>query len=184
MTNSYTPRLRDLYNKEIKKQLIEEFNYTNNMQVPKLEKIVLNMGLGDAVADSKKADVAVEALGLISGQKPVYTRAKKSIANFKLREGMVIGAKVTLRKARMYDFIDRLITIALPRVRDFRGVSVKSFDGNGNYAMGIKEHIIFPEINYDKVDVIRGLDVIICTTATNDEEAKALLTGFNFPFRN
>ena len=184
MTNKYIPHMKLQYQEQIVKELKEKFNYTNDMQIPKLDKIVLNMGLGDAVAESKKADVAIEALGLIAGQKPVFTKAKKSIANFKLREGMVIGAKVTLRKSRMYDFVDRLITIALPRVRDFRGISAKSFDGNGNYAMGMKEHIVFPEINYDKVDVIRGMDIIICTTATTNEEAKALLTGFNFPFRN
>ena len=184
MTNKYIPHMKVQYQEQIVKELKEKFNYTNDMQIPKLDKIVLNMGLGDAVAESKKADVAIEALGLIAGQKPVFTKAKKSIANFKLREGMVIGAKVTLRKSRMYDFVDRLITIALPRVRDFRGISAKSFDGNGNYAMGMKEHIVFPEINYDKVDVIRGMDIIICTTANTNEEAKALLTGFNFPFRN
>ena len=184
MTNKYIPHMKVQYQEQIVKELKEKFNYTNDMQIPKLDKIVLNMGLGDAVAESKKADVAIEALGLIAGQKPVFTKAKKSIANFKLREGMVIGAKVTLRKSRMYDFVDRLITIALPRVRDFRGISAKSFDGNGNYAMGMKEHIVFPEINYDKVDVIRGMDIIICTTAKTNEEAKALLTGFNFPFRN
>ena len=156
MTNSYIPRMRTHYQDVVIKNLNERFNYTNAMQVPKLDKIVINMGLGDAVSDSKKADIAIDALGLIAGQKPVFTKAKKSIANFKLREGMVIGTKVTLRKSRMYEFIDRLITIALPRVRDFRGISSKSFDGNGNYAMGIKEHIVFPEINYDKVDVIRG----------------------------
>lgn len=184
MTNKYIPHMKLQYQEQIVKELKEKFNYTNDMQIPKLDKIVLNMGLGDAVSESKKADVAIEALGLIAGQKPVFTKAKKSIANFKLREGMVIGAKVTLRKSRMYDFVDRLITIALPRVRDFRGISAKSFDGNGNYAMGMKEHIVFPEINYDKVDVIRGMDIIICTTANTNEEAKALLTGFNFPFRN
>jgi large subunit ribosomal protein L5 len=184
MTNKYIPHMKVQYQEQIVKELKQKFNYTNDMQIPKLDKIVLNMGLGDAVAESKKADVAIEALGLIAGQKPVFTKAKKSIANFKLREGMVIGAKVTLRKSRMYDFVDRLITIALPRVRDFRGISAKSFDGNGNYAMGMKEHIVFPEINYDKVDVIRGMDIIICTTAKTNEEAKALLTGFNFPFRN
>jgi large subunit ribosomal protein L5 len=184
MTNKYIPHMKVQYQEQIIKELKQKFNYTNDMQIPKLDKIVLNMGLGDAVAESKKADVAIEALGLIAGQKPVFTKAKKSIANFKLREGMVIGAKVTLRKSRMYDFVDRLITIALPRVRDFRGISAKSFDGNGNYAMGMKEHIVFPEINYDKVDVIRGMDIIICTTAKTNEEAKALLTGFNFPFRN
>ena len=171
------------YQDVVIKNLNEQFNYTNAMQVPKLDKIVINMGLGDAVSDSKKADIAIDALGLIAGQKPVFTKAKKSIANFKLREGMVIGTKVTLRKARMYEFIDRLITIALPRVRDFRGISSKSFDGHGNYAMGIKEHIVFPEINYDKVDVIRGMDIIICTTANTDEEAKVLLEGFNFPLQ-
>ncbi|MDG2187053.1 MAG: 50S ribosomal protein L5 [Hyphomicrobiales bacterium] len=184
MTNNYIPHMKVQYQEEIIKELKKKFNYSNDMQIPKLDKIVLNMGLGDAVAESKKADVAFEALGLIAGQKPVFTKAKKSIANFKLREGMVIGAKVTLRKSMMYDFVDRLITIALPRVRDFRGISAKSFDGNGNYAMGMKEHIVFPEINYDKVDVIRGLDIIICTTAKTNEEAKALLIGFNFPFRN
>ena len=184
MTNSYIPRMRTHYQDVVIKNLNERFNYTNAMQVPKLDKIVINMGLGDAVSDSKKADIAIDALGLIAGQKPVFTKAKKSIANFKLREGMEIGTKVTLRKSRMYEFIDRLITIALPRVRDFRGISSKSFDGNGNYAMGIKEHIVFPEINYDKVDVIRGMDIIICTTANSDEEAKVLLEGFNFPFRN
>ena len=184
MTNNYIPHMKVQYQEEIIKELKKKFNYSNDMQIPKLDKIVLNMGLGDAVAESKKADVAFEALGLIAGQKPVFTKAKKSIANFKLREGMVIGAKVTLRKSMMYDFVDRLITIALPRVRDFRGISAKSCDGNGNYAMGMKEHIVFPEINYDKVDVIRGLDIIICTTAKTNEEAKALLIGFNFPFRN
>ena len=184
MTNNYIPRMKSHYDDVVVKDLIDKFNYTNSMQIPKLDKIVINMGLGDAVSESKKADIAIEALGLIAGQKPVFTKAKKSIANFKLREGMVIGTKVTLRKSRMYDFVDRLITIALPRVRDFRGISSKSFDGNGNYAMGIKEHIVFPEINYDKVDVIRGMDIIICTTAQTDEEAKVLLSGLNFPFRN
>jgi len=184
MTNNYIPRMKTHYDDVVVKDLMDKFNYTNSMQIPKLDKIVINMGLGDAVSESKKADIAIEALGLIAGQKPVFTRAKKSIANLKLREGMVIGTKVTLRKSRMYDFVDRLITIALPRVRDFRGISSKSFDGNGNYAMGIKEHIVFPEINYDKVDVIRGMDIIICTTAQTDEEAKVLLSGFNFPFRN
>ena len=180
MTSSYSPRMKMHYQDVVVKSLNEKFKYTNAMQIPKLDKIVINMGLGDAVSDSKKADIAIEALGLIAGQKPVFTKAKQSIANFKLREGMIIGSKVTLRKSRMYEFVDRLITIALPRVRDFRGISSKSFDGNGNYAMGIKEHIVFPEINYDKVDVIRGMDIIICTTANTDEEAKVLLEGFNF----
>jgi len=180
----YTPRIKELYESTIVDKLTEEFKYTNSMQVPRLDKIVINMGVGEAAADSKKINLAVEELEAISGQKPVITKAKKSIANFKLREGMAVGTKVTLRKIRMYEFIDRLITIALPRVRDFRGLSVKSFDGNGNYALGIKEHIIFPEINYDKVESIRGMDVIICTTANTDDEAKALLRELNFPFRN
>ena len=153
------------------------------MQVPRLDKVVLNMGVGEAVADRKKVEAAFEDLKLIAGQKPIITRARKSVATFKLREGMPIGVKVTLRRQRMYEFIDRLVTIALPRVKDFRGLSPKSFDGRGNYALGIKEHIIFPEIDYDKVDEIRGLDVIICTTAESDDEARELLRGFNFPFR-
>ena len=153
------------------------------MAVPRLVKVVLNMGVGEAVGDSKKVAVAAEQLALIAGQKPVINKAKRSIATFKLRDGMAIGTKVTLRKARMYEFIDRLVTIALPRVRDFRGLSPKSFDGNGNFAMGIKEHIVFPEIEYDKVDQVWGLDVIVCTTATSDDEARSLLKGLNFPFR-
>jgi large subunit ribosomal protein L5 len=165
-------------------QLREEFGYSNPMQVPKLEKVVLNMGVGEATQDRKKMDGAVSDMTLIAGQKPIVTRAKKSIAGFKLRDDMIVGCKVTLRKVRMYEFMDRLITIALPRVRDFRGLNGKSFDGRGNYAMGVKEQIIFPEIDYDKVDQIRGMDIIICTTAKTDAEAKALLKAMNMPFSN
>jgi len=179
---SYAPRLKQYYEEVLRGELTEQFGYTNVMQVPRLEKVVLNMGVGDGVTDAKKVQTAADELGLIAGQRPVITRARKSIATFKLREGMPVGAKVTLRKGRMYDFVDRLVTIALPRVRDFRGLSPKSFDGRGNFAVGIKEHIVFPEIDYDKVDTILGLDVIVCTTAQNDEEARALLKGFNFPF--
>ena len=176
-------RLLNVYNKEILSSLLKEFEYTNQLQVPKLEKIVLNFCIGqDAVQDSKKILAVAEDLALISGQKPVITKAKKSIAGFKLREGVSIGTKVTLRKNKMYEFLDRLINIALPRVRDFRGLSSRSFDGNGNYALGIKEHIIFPEINYDRVDKVRGFDIIICTSAKTDKEAKSLLKAFNFPF--
>jgi large subunit ribosomal protein L5 len=175
-------RLREHYEQTIKPALVKEFGYKNALEVPRLDKIVLNMGVGEAVNDRKKVDAAVQELTLIAGQKPVITRAKKSIANFKLRDGMPIGCKVTLRRDRMYEFLDRLITIALPRVRDFRGVSPKSFDGAGNYAIGLKEQIVFPEIDYDKVDEIRGLDVIICTTARTDAEARALLKGFDMPF--
>ena len=179
----YIPRLRQQYDDVIRAALKEEFKYSNEFQIPKLDKIVLNMGVGDAVGDSKLINSVVEDMTLISGQKPVVTKARKSIATFKLREGMNIGVKVTLRRARMYEFLDRLITIALPRVRDFRGVSPNSFDGNGNYAMGIKEHIIFPEINYDKVERMWGMDIVIGTTATTNEEGRALLAKFNFPFR-
>lgn len=177
------PRLKKVYKETIRKQLKEQFQYENEMQIPRLEKIVLNMGVGEATADSKKPTLAAEDLALISGQKAVVTRARKSIATFKLRENMPIGTKVTLRKERMYEFLDRLVNIALPRVRDFRGLNPKSFDGRGNYAMGIKEHIVFPEINYDKVDQIWGMDIVVCTTAKTDDEARALLKGFNFPFR-
>lgn len=177
-------RLAELYQKEIKSALVKEFGYKNPMQVPKLEKIVINMGIGEAVNDSKKVNAAVEELALISGQKPVITRSRKSIATFKLRENMPIGCKVTLRGAQMYEFLDRLVNIALPRVRDFRGISGKSFDGRGNYAMGLKEQIVFPEINYDKVDDVRGMDIIIVTTANTDKEAKTLLKMFNLPFVN
>lgn len=175
-------RLKTLYDTDIKKALVDGFNYANEMAVPRIEKIVLNMGVGEAVADSKKINAAAEDLTLIAGQKAVITRSKKSIANFKLREEMGIGCKVTLRRERMYEFLDRLITIALPRVRDFRGVSGRSFDGHGNYAMGIKEHIVFPEIDYDKAETIRGLDVIIVTSADSDDEARELLRGFGMPF--
>ncbi len=181
--NGYEPRLKKLYRDEIRGKLNEQFKYKNPMQTPALEKVVINMGVGDAVNDRKVVDAAVEDLTRISGQKPVVTKARKSIANFKLRDGMPIGVKVTLRKDRMYEFLDRLTTIALPRVRDFRGLNAKSFDGRGNYAMGLKEHIVFPEIDYDKVDKIRGMDIIVCTTAKTDDEAKALLKEFNFPFR-
>ena len=177
------PRLRKVYEDKIRKALQEQFNYDNEMQVPRLDKIVLNMGVGEATGDSKKPSVAAADLALIAGQKAVVTRARKSIAGFKVREQMPIGAKVTLRKEKMYEFLDRLVTIALPRVRDFRGLNPKSFDGRGNYAMGIKEHIVFPEINYDKVDQIWGMDIIVCTTAKTDDEARALLKAFNFPFR-
>jgi large subunit ribosomal protein L5 len=177
-------RLRKHFDEVVRANLMKEFNYTNPMQVPRLDKIVINMGVGEATSDSKKIDAAVADLTAISGQKPVVTRAKKSIAGFKIREGLAIGCKVTLRRDRMYEFLDRLVTIALPRVRDFRGVSGKSFDGRGNYALGIKEQIIFPEINYDKVDEVRGMDIIICTTAKTDEEGKALLKGFEMPFAN
>ncbi len=177
-------RLRDHYNASVRKSLQEEFSYANPMQIPRLTKIVLNMGVGEGTQDRKKVEAAVGDMTLITGQKPVVTRAKKSIAGFKLREGMAIGCKVTLRRERMYEFLDRLVNITLPRVRDFRGLSKKSFDGRGNFAMGIKEQIIFPEISYDKVDQIRGLDIVICTTATNDAEAQALLKAFDMPFAN
>jgi large subunit ribosomal protein L5 len=177
-------RLKDHYDGVLREELRARFNYANPMQIPKLEKIVINMAVGEAVADQKKLTSAVDELAKISGQKPAICRARKSVANFKLREGMAIGCKVTLRRERMYEFLDRLITIALPRVRDFRGVPAKSFDGRGNFAMGVKEQIIFPEINYDEVDEIRGMDVIICTTAPTNEEAKALLEGFRLPFAN
>ena len=177
-------RLRDHYNTSVRKALQEQFNYANPMQVPRLTKVVLNMGVGEGTGDRKKVEAAVGDMTLIAGQKPVVTRAKKSIAGFKLREGMAIGCKVTLRRERMYEFLDRLINITLPRVRDFRGLSKKSFDGRGNFAMGVKEQIIFPEISYDKVDQIRGLDIVICTTAKNDAEAQALLKAFDMPFAN
>ena len=180
----YTPRLKAEYQARIRKVMAEKFGYTNEMQIPKLDKIVLNMGIGEAVADSKKAAAAMKDLEAIAGQKPVATKARNSIAGFKLREGMVIGAKVTLRQDRMYEFLDRLITIALPRVKDFRGLKGTSFDGRGNYAMGLKEHIVFPEINYDQIDQMWGMDIIVCTTAKTDEEAKALLAEFKFPFNN
>lgn len=177
-------RLYEIYKNDVVGSLVKEFGYKNHLQVPKLDKIVINMSVSEAVQDSKKLQIALDELMAIAGQKPVITRAKKSIAGFKLREGMNIGAKVTLRGTRMYEFFDRLVNIALPRVRDFRGVSGKSFDGRGNYALGLKEQIVFPEINYDKVDKIRGMDIVICTTAPNDKEAKALLAAMNIPFTN
>ncbi len=179
----YVPRLRKHYDEVVRPQLTERFGYTNPMQVPRVEKVVLNMGVGEAVGDSKLAQFAADELSKIAGQRAVITRARKAIAGFKLRAGMPIGAKVTVRGERMYELLDRLVNIALPRVRDFRGLSPKSFDGNGNYAFGIREHIVFPEIDYDKALKILGLDVIIHTTADSDEEAMALLEGFNFPFR-
>ena len=181
---AYEPRMKTAYRERIRARLREEFGYTNEMQIPKLDKIVLNMGIGEAVNDSKKVQAAIKDLTAIAGQKPAPTRARKSIAGFKLRENMVIGAKVTLRKDRMYEFLDRLITIALPRVKDFRGLNGKSFDGRGNYAMGLKEHIVFPEINYDQIDQMWGMDIVVCTTAKSDAEAKALLREFQFPFNS
>jgi len=180
----YIPRLKDKYDQDIRSDLKSIYSYTNDMMIPKLEKIVLNMGVGEAVGDSKKINSAKEDLKKIAGQMPIITRAKKSIAGFKVREDMPLGVKVTLRRNRMYEFLDRLITVAMPRIRDFRGVSPKSFDSRGNYALGIKEHIVFPEIDFDKVDVIWGLDVVICTSASNNDEAKALLKQFNMPFVN
>jgi large subunit ribosomal protein L5 len=175
-------RLQELYDKEIHPGLIEAMGYRNHFQVPRLEKVVINMGVGEAVQDSKKVQSAAAEMALIAGQKPLINKAKRSVANFKLRDGMPIGCKVTLRRDRMYEFVDRLITIALPRVRDFRGLNPKSFDGRGNYAMGLKEQIVFPEIDYDRVDSIRGMDIIVVTTAKTDDEARELLRRFNFPF--
>ena len=183
MAETYTPRLRTQYDEAIRAGLVSEFGYKNPMQVPKLDKIVLNMGVGEATGDTKKVKSAAAELERIAGQKPIITFARKSIAGFKVRENMPLGVKVTLRRQRMYEFLDRLVNIALPRVRDFRGLNPKSFDGRGNFAMGIKEHIVFPEINYDKVDQMWGMDIIVCTTANTDDEARALLKEFNFPFR-
>ncbi len=177
-------RLLDFYRKDIKESLKKEFGYKNPMEIPRMDKIVLNMGVGEAAIDKKKIQGAVNDMTVISGQKPLIRYAKKSEASFKLREGMPVGVKTTLRGARMYDFLDRLVNVAMPRIRDFRGLNVKSFDGNGNYAFGITEQLIFPEVDYDKMDVLRGMDIVVCTTAKTDKEAKALLTGFNFPFRN
>ena len=182
MADAYKPRMKKLYEDRIVKAMTEKFGYTNPMQVPKLEKIVLNMGVGEATQDKKKVEQAAGEMTQIAGQKAVVTKAKKSIAQFKLREGMPIGCKVTLRRERMYEFLDRFVTIALPRVRDFRGLSDKSFDGRGNYATGLKEQLIFPEISYDQVDKIRGMDVIVTTSANTDEEARELLRLFGFPF--
>ena len=178
----YVARLKRDYDERIVPAMTEKFGYKNRMEVPRLEKIVINMGVGEATQDKKKVDIAASEMELIAGQKPVITKAKKSIAQFKLREGMPIGAKVTLRRERMYEFLDRLITVALPRVRDFRGLNPKSFDGRGNYAMGLKEQIIFPEISYDRIDKVRGMDIIVTTTANTDDEARELLRLFNFPF--
>jgi large subunit ribosomal protein L5 len=183
MPENYVPRLRQHYEDVVKPALIKQFGYTNVMQVPRITKIVLNMGVGEATQDSKLVNVAAAELEKIAGQKPVITKSRKAIAQFKIRENLAIGTKVTLRKVRMYEFLDRLITVALPRVRDFRGLTDRSFDGNGNFAMGIKEHLIFPEIDYDKIDRVWGMDVIVCTSAKSDDEARALLDAFNFPFR-
>ncbi len=177
-------RLKEVYEKEIAPALMKQFNYSSRMEVPRLKKIVVNVGIGEAIQNPKLLDAAVAELRMITGQQPVVTTARKSIANFKLRDGMSVGCKVTLRKRMMYEFLDRLINSALPRIRDFRGVSGKSFDGRGNYAMGLSEQIIFPEINYDMIEKIHGMDVVVATTAKTDEEAKALLAGFNMPFRN
>jgi large subunit ribosomal protein L5 len=177
-------RLQERYDTEVKPALMKEFGYQNPMQVPRLDKVVINMGVGEAVQDSKKIDAAVGDLSAIAGQRPVVIRARQSIATFKLRKGMPIGVKVTLRRQRMYEFLDRLITVALPRVRDFRGVSGRSFDGRGNYALGLREQLVFPEIDYDRVDTVRGMDIVIVTTAKTDAEAKALLKGFDMPFQN
>lgn len=177
-----TPRLQDHYRTVVKPAMVEEFKYENAMAVPFIEKIVINMGVGEASLDKKKIDGAIKDMTAITGQKPIVTRASKSVAGFKIREGMVVGCKTTLRRARMYEFLDRLVNIALPRVRDFRGLSPKTFDGKGNFAMGLKEQIVFPEINYDQVDKVRGMDIIIVTSAKTDEEARALLKKFDFPF--
>jgi large subunit ribosomal protein L5 len=179
---AYTPRLKKDYDERIAKAMTEKFGYKNALEVPKLDKIVINMGVGEATQDKKKVEQAAEEMEKIAGQKPVITKAKKSIAQFKLREGMPIGVKVTLRRERMYEFLDRLVTIAMPRIRDFRGLNPKSFDGRGNYAFGIKEQLIFPEINYDRIDKVRGMDIIVTTTARTDEEARELLRLFGFPF--
>jgi len=178
-----TPRLRTHFDEVVRQKLAEEFGYKNRMQVPVIQKIVINMGIGEGVTDRKKVEQAAEAIAAIAGQKAIITKARKSIATYKLRDGQAIGCKVTLRKTRMYEFLDRLVNIALPRVRDFRGLNPKSFDGRGNYSLGIKEHIIFPEIDYDKIDDVWGMDITVCTTARTDDEARALLTAFNFPFR-
>jgi large subunit ribosomal protein L5 len=182
MAEKYTPRLRKRYDEVIAKAMTERFGYSNPMQVPKIEKITINMGVGEGTQDRKKVTTAAAEMEAIAGQKPVITKAKKSVAQFKLREGMAIGCKVTLRRERMYEFLDRLITIAMPRIRDFRGLNPRSFDGRGNYAMGLKEQIVFPEISYDQIEKVRGMDVIVTTTAKTDEEARELLRLFGFPF--
>jgi large subunit ribosomal protein L5 len=180
---SYEPRLQKYYREAVRPELVKEFGYKNELEVPRIDKVVLNMGVGEAVNDSKKVTSALNDLAKIAGQKPAVSRARMSIATFKVRDGMPLGGRVTLRRNKMYEFLDRLVHIALPRVRDFRGLNPKSFDGRGNFAMGIKEHIIFPEINYDDVDEVWGMDVIVCTTAKTDDEARALLKAFDFPFR-
>ena len=182
MAENYVPRMKQRFDAEIVKAMTEKFGYKNHMEVPKIEKITINMGVGEGSQDKKKVTIAAEEMALIAGQKPVITKAKKSIAQFKLREGMPIGCKVTLRRERMYEFLDRLITVAMPRIRDFRGLNPKSFDGRGNYAMGLKEQIIFPEISYDQIEKVRGMDVIVTTTAKTDDEARELLRLFGFPF--
>jgi large subunit ribosomal protein L5 len=182
MADAYVPRLRNKYDSEIAAAMTEKFGYKNKFEVPKIDKITLNMGVGEGTQDKKKVQIAATEMELIAGQKPVVTKAKKSVAQFKLREGMAIGCKVTLRRERMYEFLDRLITIAMPRIRDFRGLNPKSFDGRGNYAMGLKEQIIFPEISYDRIEKVRGMDIIVTTTAKTDEEARELLRLFGFPF--
>ena len=182
MGDKYVPRMKQRFDAEIVKAMTEKFGYKNHMEVPKIEKITINMGVGEGSQDKKKVTIAAEEMALIAGQKPVITKAKKSIAQFKLREGMPIGCKVTLRRERMYEFLDRLITVAMPRIRDFRGVNPKSFDGRGNYAMGLKEQIIFPEISYDQIEKVRGMDIIVTTTANTDDEARELLRLFGFPF--
>ncbi|MGA2792578.1 MAG: 50S ribosomal protein L5 [Roseiarcus sp.] len=183
LPKDYVARLKKLYREDIVPKLLKEFGYKNALEVPRIDKIVLNMGVGEAVNDTKKVAAAAADLALIAGQKPIVTRARKAISTFKVRENMPIGAKVTLRQTRMYEFLDRLVTVALPRVRDFRGLDPKSFDGRGNYALGVKEHIIFPEIDYDKAEAMLGMDIVVCTTAKTDAEARALLRAFNFPFR-
>jgi large subunit ribosomal protein L5 len=182
MADSYTPRMRQRYDDVIVKAMTEKFGYKNRMEVPKIEKITINMGVGEGTQDRKKVTIAAEEMALIAGQKPVIVKARKSVAQFKLREGMAIGCKVTLRRERMYEFLDRLITVAMPRIRDFRGLNPKSFDGRGNYAMGLKEQIIFPEISYDQIDKVRGMDIIVTTTARTDDEAREMLRLFGFPF--
>jgi large subunit ribosomal protein L5 len=182
MGDKYVPRLKSRYDEVVAKAMTERFGYKNAMEVPKIEKITINMGVGEGSQDKKKVQTAADEMALISGQKPVITKAKKSIAQFKLREGMPIGCKVTLRRERMFEFLDRLITVAMPRIRDFRGLNPKSFDGRGNYAMGLKEQIIFPEISYDQIDKVRGMDIIVTTTAKTDDEARELLRLFGFPF--
>jgi len=182
MADSYTPRMKQRYDDVVAKAMTEKFGYKNRMEVPKIEKITINMGVGEGTQDRKKVTIAAEEMALIAGQKPVIVKARKSVAQFKLREGMAIGCKVTLRRERMYEFLDRLITVAMPRIRDFRGLNPKSFDGRGNYAMGLKEQIIFPEISYDQIDKVRGMDIIVTTTARTDDEAREMLRLFGFPF--